>query len=571
MARLSMSMALYVALFACMSVSVEANAFLGRVMPAIADPDFERHLLAEMEVILGSEHRSFTEKRLKRIEQDLKPMFTAMPKTSNGKLDHVAIGYVLHRAFVQRHGWFVRSLTPEGSSMTMWSGSTPSSVLENHGVGDHVIDAFEKHMGGGGTGLHELAVLQATLEHLVHKEALEKLRIAYEARGFKADDVVSAEEAESVMDAYLAVYILGGYFDQSNITLTPGRISKLLKNVGQVYPNWDQTRKFMGEIKERVAPKRDYLYFADVASVVEEVGEHFGEFQDRECHALKDELLKLELPGAAGRVRLADFYKPAVHEGSWSFTESAGYLRQLGALDESDPANPRVIISNYVNGPSNCIASSSYYSVCCRDECEGLMGHLERELLAPNVPPAQLAALVAALPSRTETANRTLSPWLVDRLEDVAKHHGGLVPMHGRLFAQWMHFAFPRECPYPHVAGAINPTRLEEALTVGPSTQDNLDAIMATMDQMREHVEAAANATTAVNSDLNMWTLEEELLVTRPEMAPSLAEEPRSLLSSSLRGLALVGAVFSASWGIANGVRAGCSPGYDVASQKYMV
>merc|ERR1719456_1950038 len=111
----------------------------------------------------------------------------------------------------------------------------------------------------------------------------------------------------------------------------------------------------MTDVKERVAPKRDYLYFADVASVIEEVGEHFGEFQDRECLLLKGELLKLELPAAAGRVRLADFYKPAVHDGSWSFTESPDYLRQLGALDESDATNPRVIVSNYVNGPSNCI------------------------------------------------------------------------------------------------------------------------------------------------------------------------------------------------------------------------
>ncbi|OLP24478.1 hypothetical protein AK812_SmicGene48940, partial [Symbiodinium microadriaticum] len=25
-------------------------------------------------------------------------------------------------------------------------------------------------------------------------------------------------------------------------------------------------------------------------------------------------------------------------------------------------------------------------------------------------------------------------------------------PLHGRLFAQWMHYAFPHECPYPQIA-----------------------------------------------------------------------------------------------------------------------
>jgi len=26
-----------------------------------------------------------------------------------------------------------------------------------------------------------------------------------------------------------------------------------------------------------------------------------------------------------------------------------------------------------------------------------------------------------------------------------------MVPLHGRLFTQWLHFAFPHECPYPHI------------------------------------------------------------------------------------------------------------------------
>merc|ERR1712203_151284 len=42
-----------------------------------------------------------------------------------------------------------------------------------------------------------------------------------------------------------------------------------------------------------------------------------------------------------------------------------------------------------------------------------------------------------------------------------ATRHGGHVPIHGRLFAQWMHFAFPLECPYPQVIernGALNPS-----------------------------------------------------------------------------------------------------------------
>merc|ERR1712048_1223009 len=47
-----------------------------------------------------------------------------------------------------------------------------------------------------------------------------------------------------------------------------------------------------------------------------------------------------------------------------------------------------------------------------------------------------------------------LSPGMKDQLHDIARASpGGLVPLHGRLFAQWLHYAFPRECPFPHRSG----------------------------------------------------------------------------------------------------------------------
>ena len=94
------------------------------------------------------------------------------------------------------------------------------------------------------------------------------------------------------------------------------------------------------------------------------MGERYGRWQNTECLDLKGRLAGYG-DTVTGRVRLADFYSGAVRDGHWQFTESVAYLRELGALDESDPENPRVIIANYINSPSNCVASSSYYSVCC--------------------------------------------------------------------------------------------------------------------------------------------------------------------------------------------------------------
>merc|ERR1719316_300212 len=110
-----------------------------------------------------------------------------------------------------------------------------------------------------------------------------------------------------------------------------------------------------------------------------------------------------------------------------------------------------------MNSQANCIASSQYYGVCCIDECESLLGRIESHMRAPTASPSELAALVAAMPSATVPANRTLRPSQIHRLHKISKKHGGRVPIHGRLFMQWMHMVYPRECAFPHVAGATTP------------------------------------------------------------------------------------------------------------------
>merc|ERR1719394_778451 len=155
--------------------------------------------------------------------------------------------------------------------------------------------------------------------------------------------------------------------------------------------------------------------FDHVADVVQEVGHRFGGFQNAECQVLKEKLVDMEYEGS-GRVPLSKFYSGINDDRDWPFLESAEYLRNLGALDDTNPSRPAVIIPNFLSSPSNCVAPSSFYSVCCMDECEGLLSQVEQAVASP-------AASVA-------------------RLEEVAGHHGdGRVPLHGRLFAQWLHHA----------------------------------------------------------------------------------------------------------------------------------
>merc|ERR1712061_837071 len=174
------------------------------------------------------------------------------------------------------------------------------------------------------------------------------------------------------------------------------------------------------------------LSFNDTMEVLEEIGERYGRWQDLECRELKHDLIKLENQGT-GRVLLKDFYGAAVG-GAWQFSESIQYLRQIGALDESDPDRLKVIIANYINAPSNCVASSNFYSVCCIDECEALRGQLERTLAGPEATPERIAKIISTLPSPTVEAPRNIPTSLRDLLDEIAIHHGnGKVPLHSRL------------------------------------------------------------------------------------------------------------------------------------------
>merc|ERR1719297_90732 len=183
-----------------------------------------------------------------------------------------------------------------------------------------------------------------------------------------------------------------------------------------------------------------------------------------------------------GRVYLSEFFGGGL-QGKWQFTESVDYLRHIHALDDTDPDRLSVVIPNYLHSKTNCLEASSFYSVCCSDECEALLGHIEQEFMTPSVSPWRIAEVVSALESDTVPAPRNLSATMLARLESIADLHGGLVPLHGRLFAQWMHHAYPRECSFPHMAAGVHetmsPLEFQEAF--------DLESAEASEEEMRLH------------------------------------------------------------------------------------
>lgn len=486
--------------------------------------DLRSAMMEELLNALGNSSK-VTEQRLRSIEDTLRPTFLSMPKNEYGNLDSAGVRYVLHRFFVQRHGMFIKGL-----ELTSRSNSSVDQVLEDH-VPSYVQDLFEARLNGRGLALQELAVLTATLEHLIQDEAVARLRASYKVAGLSEIKAASEAEAQLLIDAYMLFFIVNMDAD-----IKPKELRKRISSMSKAYPGWPQARVFAQEIRSRFSEDQG-LGFEAASKVVEEIGERFGKFQDGECREMKNALVKIEEHGS-GRVSLKSFYSQSL-AGDFGFSESVEYMRELGVLDESDPGSKHVFIANYVTSHTNCLASSGMYSICCLNECEGLLGHLEREVAAPEASAARIASLVSGLGSATVPAGRTLSRALLDRLEEVAQQNGGQVPLHGRLFAQWLHHAYPRECPYPHQAGTISPVYAAEWLRAGGN-------LSASREEMDRHIQEAQPRP----SSSSPWAAEEELL------APKRTQRRSSPLRWVVGLCAVVSALVALSHSLTQGLKA---------------
>jgi len=505
--------------------------------------DLRAAMLDELMAALGHGNR-VTEERLRGAEEALRPTFRALPKNEHGNLDHAAVRYALHRLFVLRHGMYIKGLEPGGEG---WTGVSPTEVLDER-VPAYVQELFEKRLDRRGMGLHEVSILAATLEHLIHDEAVTRLRAAYRAHALPLEGHISSKQVEEIVDTYMVMFLLG----TNSSKIDAATIKEHRASITKVYPSWPESQKFTREVqhsvsKANVADKAfasGRLTFNATSRIIEEIMERYGRWQDSECRDLKTALMELEDKGS-GRVLLKDFYGSA-KTGAWQFTESKAYLQELGALDESNPQRQAVIIPNYINSLSNCLASSSLYSVCCLNECEPLLGHLERELGVPDAEPDRVLELVAAMPSATVQAPRAISAELRSLLDEVARHHNGRVPLHGRLLGQWMHHAFPRECPYPHRSGTTNPMTADQWISERGSMAHH-----ASDDEMQRHIDEAESATCtggaeacaaagAIEAPLQplLWTPEEELVVSTTA-APAPSRRPRWRTSPLRSGVAL--------------------------------
>lgn len=529
-------------LFVVTAHHVSAAGFLAHLPLTMtrnaSDAQYRRALFDELENVLGGDLSEATKQRVDEIEDVLRPIFVSMQKNIYGKMDQNAVKYVLRRLFIKRQGWVIEGLEPRGET---WDPATGSSILDEKAP-LIVQEVIRKHIGVEGTGLHETAVIAAMMEHLIFEETVGKLVQAYKAKQISTDAEVSRAQAEDLLALHMAAFIRA----RDVSTWNPKQVRTFQRAIYTLYPHWGTIVPSMKALFDAVAPGVDKFTFDHVAGAASEASKEFAQWQNNMCQNTFDHLLEIQ-DGQTGRVRLVDFYNAALHKGRYQFTETINYLRQLGTLDESDETNPRVIIPNYLLGRSNCVARTSYYSVCCLDDCELLFSALERSLSKALSTPHEIIEAVQAVSfaSRfSENHADGLSKVLHRRLDEVAAHHDGLIPLHGRLFAQWMHLAFPQECPYPHKAGTVYYSSMEQW---EKETGQRSGSTMQEIEHWSSHLSELADNRSSMESDSDhvagMWTMEEELVSPwqpRAEIRAHLAESTTSL--SSLGWLALAGA-----------------------------
>jgi len=416
------------------------------------------------------------------------------------------------------------------------SEATDSSHIFQSKLPDYIRTALEERFAHSGFSLEDLVVMVAAVERLTFDEVIRGVEVAFMLNKHEITDGLNLEAFLDVLGSYVITEMLEEAHSDPTHRLEQHALDK--ENIREIYPHWDITFLFMMDLvqneefekMQRRNPFADHdvYFFNDVTRIGQRISEEFASWSNHECHEIKDRLASMDVHGT-GRVKLSKFYGKS-QDGAWQFTEASEYLRQLGALDESSTLQgPQVIIPNYVMGMANCITSAPYYSICCLNECDRVFQHLEVAIPASTASTAEIIHVLESMHDTESIETGKVSATLRSRLEEVAAVHDGKVPLHGRLFAQWLHFAFPRDCPYPHLAGTVNPQtpmKFEEALGV--------DATTASDAEVEQFLKSdAARMDASPEAGAAMWNLKEHILEssTPSDLATSPVRQVMQVLS----------------------------------------
>jgi len=419
-----------------------------------------------------------------------------------GHISAHVMRYAVRRYFSQTHGWIVKGFNAYEEDVNA-SRAADTLIIQDKLPG-YIRSILEDRFAHSGFSLDALVAMVASLERLAFDEVVRGVELAFHLNSYDIIAELTELDLVEILSSFLITEMLEGTEDKEKHHL-------LRKNIVRRYPHWVTTVLFLidnvfSDIFQRRAlsnPFQEQTYsFEDAVRMAERVSEDFGSWSNHECNQMKEMLLEMDTHGT-GRVKLSDFYSYS-KDGAWQFLEPSEQLRQLGSLDESSTQlGPQVMISNYITSMSNCITSAPYYSICCLNECDQVFQRLESRIAAPT---ANAEQILVALASITDAP--IISAVQRQRLDEIAQMNEDRIPLHGRLFARWLHFVYPHECPYPHAAGVVKTMSQKEWKDLVGEDNES-----ATDEEIAQHLESDfARQSPSVDAGAEMWNLEESLL-----------------------------------------------------------
>mmetsp|Transcript_44306 Transcript_44306/g.128108 ORF Transcript_44306/g.128108 Transcript_44306/m.128108 type:complete len:465 (-) Transcript_44306:31-1425(-) len=384
--------------------------------------------------------------RMLGVEESVRPTYEALPKNAKGQIPPEDVFPAVVRSyFAKEHGWVVRGFEPPALSpnSTAVRQADGISILRDRAPAvAAALDGIRRT--GQGLSMSDLIGTIAAIEQLVVQESVVALTSAYAANGFGTTDALSEPNVHEVLQSYLLIfrYSSGEEVDQEE--------HKNIKESAKKALDWSSMLAFEQDAFLSADLPGPTYSFVEISAIVEDMAQKYGKWQNAECLDMKGSLLALA--DSPGLVPFDAFIKEPDH-GIYQFRESAEYLASIGALQRD--GRPEVRIANYLLGPTNCIAPSRYYAVCCLSECERILGDVEAQVQRPAAPASDLIEAVQ------RTASVAAPRVLPEEISGALRHVGeeDIIALHGSGFRRWLHSAFPNECPVP--------TSVEEAAEDG--------------------------------------------------------------------------------------------------------
>ena len=406
--------------------------------------------------------------RLLHVEESLRPSYEAFPKDARGNLPPHQVLPALTRAyFAKEHGWLVRGLESPGAPIISPGESHedahvaitggPGGLYEVQilkdkapGLAAALRDAaLSPVAASAGLSLGDISRTVAALEQLLLEESLPLLRASYFLDGLDSGEdaqvpaVVEEWQAHEALLSYLLLFRHG-----LPRSLTDVESHQRLKQRAMKTADWSALKKFeaqaLSEVVSGGTGKIGKISWSQASEAVSVLAMRYGRWQESECEDMKSTLLKMDAGG--GRVKLQDFHGSPKHP-HYQFTEKEDYLRKAGILVEEGDEQ-YVLIANYLLGPSNCIASSEYFAVCCLNQCEQVVSRLETILQAPAATVGQIMDAASGIRgnignignSSHDTHDDPPTAELQESLGMLVDNTGAVV-LHSPGFRRWLHQA----------------------------------------------------------------------------------------------------------------------------------